>query len=201
MVCQSLSRKGEICSHTTRTAPSAHSPLALASTAQPARAVTYSFQNIIDPANPTFTQALGINSAGTIVGYGNATNFDGFQLVLPNTFTRENFPNPSPPPSTFFTQVVGIDAAGDTVGFYITNPAAGTTSGFTKPSGGSFATVNQPGTAFNQLLGINALGTTAAGYSSTMADGVTLQKAFTVSGGPSFTSPVFTDINALRRQM
>jgi len=188
-------------SHYPNRALGALAALALASTAQPAHAVTYSFQNIIDPANPTFTQALGINSAGTIVGYGNATNFDGFQLVLPNTFTRENFPNPSPPPSTFFTQVVGIDAAGDTVGFYVTNPAVGTTSGFTKPSGGSFGTVNQPGTAFNQLLGINALGTTAAGYSSTMADGVTLQKAFTVSGGPSFTSPVFTDINALRRQM
>ena len=46
---------------------------ALVWTAGPAYAVTYTFQNIIDPLNPTFTQALGINSAGTIVGYGNAS--------------------------------------------------------------------------------------------------------------------------------
>ena len=60
-----------------------------------------SFLNIIDPANPTFTQALGINGSGTIVGYGNATNFDGFVLTLPpvsGNFMRENYPNPSPPP-------------------------------------------------------------------------------------------------------
>ena len=30
-----------------------------------------------------------------------------------------------------------------------------------------------------------------------MPDGATLQKAYTVSGGPAFASPVFTDINAL----
>ena len=86
----------------------------------------YVFQNIIDPANPTFTQALGINNAGTIVGYGNMTVFNGFQLVLPSTFTRENFPG-----ATGGTQVVGIDAAGDTVGFYV-NPD-GSNHGFFKP--------------------------------------------------------------------
>jgi hypothetical protein len=65
---------------------------ALAWTAGPAHAGTYTFQNIIDPLNPTFTQALGINTAGTIVGYGNAAIFNGFQLTLPASFTRENFP-------------------------------------------------------------------------------------------------------------
>ena len=40
---------------------------ALAWTAGPAHAVTYTFQNIIDPLNPTFTQALGINTAGAQV--------------------------------------------------------------------------------------------------------------------------------------
>ena len=47
----------------------------------PAQAVTYNVVNIVDPLNPTFTQALGINDASTIVGYGNATVFNGFQLV------------------------------------------------------------------------------------------------------------------------
>ena len=165
--------------------------VAAALAAVPTHAVTYTFQDIVDPANPTFTQLLGINGTGTIVGYGNMTNFDGFQLVLPNTFTRENFPNPSPPPSTFFTQVVGIDAAGDTVGFYVTNPTVGTTSGFFKPAGGAFTTVNQSGFVFNQLLGINQNGNEIAGYSSTDPAGATLQQAFSLSGG------VFTNINAL----
>ena len=152
-----------------------------------------SFLNIIDPANPTFTQALGINGSGTIVGYGNATNFDGFVLTLPSSFTRENFPNPSPPPTTLFTQVIGIDAAGDTVGFYVTNPTTGNTSGFFKMAGGSFTTVNQPGSVFNQLLGINQNGSEAAGYSSfTDPTGMTGQEAFSVTSGL-----VYTNINAL----
>jgi hypothetical protein len=170
-----------------RFASGAFAAMALAWGAQPAHAA-YVFQSIIDPANPTFTQALGINSAGTIVGYGNVANFDGFQLVLPNTFTRENFPNGSPPPPTFFTQVVGIDAAGDTVGFYI--DAAGLTHGFTRSAGGTFATVDQGGTVFNQLLGINQVGNEIAGYSSaTDPMGMTGQKAFSlVAGTTNYTS-------------
>jgi hypothetical protein len=161
---------------------------ALAWTPGPAHAVAYTFQDIIDPLNPTFTQALGINSAGTIVGYGNATVFNGFELVLPANFTRQNFPG-----ADGGTQVVGISGAGTTVGFYITG---GVTNGFAQTAG-TFTTVNQPGTAFNQLLGINQLGTVAAGYSSLDPAGATLQKALTVGGGPSFASPTFTDINAL----
>jgi hypothetical protein len=156
-----------------------------------------SFTNIIDPANLTFTQALGINGSDTIVGYGNATNFDGFVLTLPSSFTRENFPNPLPPPSTFFTQVVGIDAAGDTVGFYVSNPLIGTTSGFAKTSGGLFTTVNDPGFAFTQLLGINQDGTEAVGYWTHDATGATGQLAGIVTGGPGFTSPTFIGINNL----
>ena len=158
----------------------------------PAHAANYTFQDIIDPANPNFTQALGINNGGTIVGYGNATNFNGFVLTPLNSFTRENFPNPSPPPTTFFTQVVGIDAAGDTVGFYVINPTVGTSSGFSKPNGGMFSTVNQPGSVFNQLLGINQNGTEIVGYSSfTDPAGMTGQQAFSLMGG------AYTNINAL----
>jgi hypothetical protein len=170
---------------------SALTAVALALTTGPAQAVTFAVQNIVDPLNLTFTQALGINDASTIVGYGNATIFNGFQLVLPPVsanFTRQNVPG-----ADGGTQVVGINGAGTTVGFSITG---GVTNGFAQ-NGGTFTTVDRPGTAFNQLLGINKSGTTAAGYSSTMPDGATLQKAYTVSGGPSFASPVFTDINAL----
>jgi hypothetical protein len=69
-------------------------------------------RKIIDPLNPTFTQALGINDAGTVVGYGNMTDFNGFQVTFPfaaGNFTRENFPNPTPPPATLYTEVIGID--------------------------------------------------------------------------------------------
>jgi hypothetical protein len=160
----------------------------LAVLAATAAANAQTFTTIIDPVNPTFTQALGINNAGTVVGYGNATTFNGFELTLPSTFTRQNVPG-----ADGGTQVVGISGAGTTVGFSITG---GVTSGFAR-TGNIFTPINQPGTVFNQLLGINQAGTVAAGYSSTDPAGATLQKALTVSGGPSFTSPVFTDINAL----
>lgn len=165
----------------------AFAAMTLAWGAQPAHAA-YVFQSIVDPANPTFTQALGINSAGTIVGYGNAVTFNGFELVLPSSFTRQNVPG-----ADGGTQVVGISGSGTTVGFSITG---GVTNGFAQ-TGGIFTTVDQPGTAFNQLLGINQSGTTAAGYSSTDPAGMVNQHALTVSGGPSFTTPAFTDINAL----
>jgi hypothetical protein len=158
-----------------------------------AKAGPYTFQDIIDPVNPTFTQALGINDAGTIVGYGNMTVFNGFQLVLPPVpanFTRLNVPG-----QTGGTQVFGITGNGQTTaGFSVS--AAGVNNGFVE-TGGTFTTVDQPGTAFNQLLGINALGTTAAGYSSTDPAGMVGQTAITVSGGPLFTSPTFTNINML----
>jgi hypothetical protein len=164
---------------------------ALAWTAGPADAVTFNVVNIIDPLNPTFTQALGINDTSTIVGYGNATIFNGFQLTLPPlpaNFTRLNVPG-----ADGGTQVVGISGAGTTVGFSVTG---GVTNGFAH-TGNTFTTVDRPGTAFNQLLGINRSGTTAAGYSSTDPAGAINQKALTVAGGPSFASPTFTDINAL----
>ncbi|MGH9326784.1 MAG: PEP-CTERM sorting domain-containing protein [Terriglobia bacterium] len=157
-------------------------------------ATTFTFTNIIDPANPTFTQALGVNSSNVVVGYGNAVNFNGFQVTAPfapGNFTRENFPNPSPPPSVLPTQVIGIDAAGDTVGFYVTNPAVGTTSGFGRAAGGNFIPVNQSGFVFNQALGVNQAGTEIVGYSSTDPAGMTGQQAFT------FNRTSFTNINPL----
>jgi probable HAF family extracellular repeat protein len=163
----------------------------VASAAVSGTAHATSFTDIIDPANPTFTQALGINSAGTIVGYGNASAFDGFQLPPPaqaGAFVRENVPNPIPPPPTLATQVVGISDTGTTVGFYV--DAAGNNHGFTE-SGGTFTTVDRPLTAFNQLLGINTNGSVIAGYSSTDPTGMTMQHAFSLSGG------TYTDINAL----
>jgi len=129
------------------------------------------FTTITDPANPTFTEALGVNNSGTVVGYGNASTPNGFVLTPPSMFTRQNFPA-----ATGGTQVHGIDSGGNTVGTYATG---GVTSGYYQ-SGGTFRTVNAPGTAFNQLLGINQAGTTAAGYgSSSDMSGATGQQAYT----------------------
>jgi hypothetical protein len=147
------------------------------------RAATYS--TIIDPANTSFTEALGINNSGTIVGYGNASTPNGFVLTPPSTFARQNFPG-----ADGGTQVRGIDSAGSTVG---SSTTAGITSGFYQ-SGGTFTPVNQPGTVFNRLLGINQAGTIAAGYaSSTDTAGATGQQAYTYN----FSSLTFTNISTL----
>ncbi len=152
-----------------------------------------SFTNIIDPLNPTFTQALGINNSSVVVGYGNATIFNGFQTTKPFTsFTRENFPG-----AAGGTQVIGIDNAGDTVGFYVLaappTVSNNNTNGFLNV-GGTFQTVDAPGSVFNQLLGINHGGTLAAGYDSlTDNAGMTGQMAYTYSTG----TKSFTNINAL----
>ena len=151
------------------------------------------FTNIIDPLNPTFTQALGTNDAGTIVGYGNATTFNGFTLTLPADFTRLNVPG-----ADGGTQVIGISngASPTTVGFSITG---GVTNGFanTGGQGGTFTTIDDPGFVFNQMLGINQSGTTIAGYWTHDPTDATGQIAGTVTGGPSFTSPTFHNVNHL----
>ena len=55
----------------------------------------YSFQTVISPGDPAFTQLLGINNSMTIAGYfgdGTVVPNNGFTLVLPNNYTPENFP-------------------------------------------------------------------------------------------------------------
>jgi hypothetical protein len=150
--------------------------LALASLAWAAPAPTYNFLSVANPNDTAFTQLLGINNSSTIAGYwgdGSVVPNHGFTLVLPNSFTPENYPGAAQ------TQVIGINNTGWTDGFYV--DGAGVTHGFTF-DGSSFSTVDAPGTAFNQLLGIND-GLTAVGYSSTDPTGMTLQMSFREAGG------------------
>jgi len=138
-------------------------------------AAPYSFQSVISPGDPAFTQLLGINNSSTIAGYfgdGTVVPNNGFTLVLPNSYTPENFP------AAAQTQVIGINNTGSNDGFYV--DGAGVTHGFT--FNGSFTTMDAPATAFNQLLGIND-SLTAVGYSSLDPTGMTLQRSFTESGG------------------
>lgn len=63
--------------------------------AVPARAISYTFQTVIDPADPNFTQLLGVNNSGVIAGYfgdGAAVFNNGFTLVLPNSYTPAKLP-------------------------------------------------------------------------------------------------------------
>jgi uncharacterized membrane protein len=123
-----------------------------------ALANSYSFQTMQSPVDPAFTQLLGINNTGTIAGYfgdGTIVPNNGFTLVLPNSFTPENFPG------AVQTQVVGINNNGETVGFYI--DTAGVQHGFTF-DGSTFHSVSNPlTTTVTQLLGVND-GGVAAGY-------------------------------------
>jgi hypothetical protein len=118
---------------------------------------------------------LGINNSSTIAGYfgdGTAVANNGFTLVLPNSYTSENFP------AAAQTQVIGINNTGWTDGFY--TDTGSFTHGFTH-TGSTFTTVDSPGTKFNQLLGIND-GLTAVGYSSLDSAGLALQRSYMVSG-------------------
>ena len=120
--------------------------------------LSYSFQTVISPGDTAFTQLLGINNASKIAGYfgdGTIVPNNGFTLVLPSTYTAENFPG------SVQTQVVGINNPGETVGFWI--DGAGVTHGFTNV-GGTFSSVDNPlTTTVTQLLGVNDSGR-AAGY-------------------------------------
>lgn len=143
-------------------------------------APSYTVQNVQFPTDPTFTQLLGINNAGTIAGFHGAVTSQGFTLTQPNTFTSQNFPGSA------MSMVTAINGAGNTAGIY--QDAGGTTHGYTD-IGGTFKTVDQPGTVFNQALGISA--TTTVGYSALDKAGQVGQSAYRQSGG------VFTNINAL----
>jgi probable HAF family extracellular repeat protein len=150
--------------------------LALATSAWAAPAPSYNFLSVANPNDTAFTQLLGINNSSTIAGYwgdGSVVPNHGFTLVLPNSFTPENFPMATQ------TQVIGINNTGWTDGFYV--DAAGVTHGFTF-NAGTYSTVDAPSTAFNQLLGIND-SLTAVGYSSTDPMGATLQMSFKESAG------------------
>ena len=158
--------------------------------------VTYTYQTVINTNDSNFDQLLGINNSGTIAGYfgdGVVVPNNGFTLVLPSSFTAENFTG------AVQTQVIGINNTGETVGFYI--DTGGVTHGFTF-SAGTFTKVDNPNTTsvLTQLLGVND-SAEAAGYWQN-AGGT--QFPFTVKGTtftgldsllPSNTSAQATDVN------
>jgi hypothetical protein len=134
--------------------------------------VNYTFTTLDNPADPTFNQLLGVNNAGSIVGYfgvGSQTHPNkGYQLVPPASYTNENFPG------SFQTQVVGItpNSGGTTVGFWV--DANGNNFGFVDQNN-VFTSVTDPnvaaaGTLFTQLLGVNDNGVAAGFYADVNGD-------------------------------
>lgn len=120
-----------------------------------ANAGSYNFTTYDNPADLTFNQLLGINNAGTIVGYfgSGATGHpnQGYVFTPPSSYTQENFLGSAQ------TQVIGINNTGTNVGFYANT--AGANFGFVDTNG-DFNTVVDPNTpasatAVNQLLGVN----------------------------------------------
>jgi hypothetical protein len=176
--------------HRFKLALGALTAVALAWGAQPAHAVTFTFQNIVNPTgnlggtgDSNFNQALGINSAGTIAGYagdGMVVPNKGYTVVAPfapANFTSENFPG------SVQTQVVGINSnpMPTTVGFFI--DGAGTNFGFVDQNG-SFTSVMNPNTGtgtVNQLLGVNN-GNIAVGF-FTDGTGATHGYTFNIAAG------------------
>ncbi|HEY1469930.1 MAG TPA: PEP-CTERM sorting domain-containing protein [Candidatus Acidoferrum sp.] len=158
-----------------------------------ALATTFTFQSVVSPGDPAFTQLLGINDSATIAGYfgdGTIVPNNGFTLTLPSTFTPENFPG------SLQTQVVGINGGGETVGFWI--DASGVQHGFTN-IGGTFTSVNNPlTTTVTQLLGVNNAGT-AAGYWTDAAGNfhpfTWVPGTFTAVPVPGLVSAQATDVN------
>lgn len=147
------------------------------------RAATYQFQPIIYPGD-TFTQMLGINSSGEIVGYHGMTINKGLTLNIANltAFTSENFPGSEQ------TQVTAINSLGQTAGFYIGYPF-NITNGFYDIAG-VFAPFDAPAASFTQLLSWNDVGQ-FAGYSTIDPTGMTEQMAFTWNGTFTYLTKYF----------
>ena len=121
--------------------------------APPDGSANYSFQNVVNPADPTFNQELGINNSGLVAGYygsGATGHPNKGYLVTPNYttghFTAENYPGSAQ------TQVTGLNNVNTNVGFWVNS--TGTNNGFVDVDG-SFRTANFPHSVFDQLLGVN----------------------------------------------
>jgi len=157
-----------------------------------AQAAPLNFTIINDPNGgtdtPPFIQLLGINDAGTIVGYtgmGTPNPNRGIILNLPSSFTSLN-PNINPVTCTACqVQVFGITNTGTTTDGFFTD-SGGITHGFIDVGNGPTATtVDGPtGTtpANTQLLGLDHTGGEAAGF---FTNGLGLTQAFVNVGGTS----------------
>ncbi|HEY7389770.1 MAG TPA: PEP-CTERM sorting domain-containing protein [Bryobacteraceae bacterium] len=157
------------------------------------------FQDVINPADPTFNQELGINNSGLIAGYfgsGQAGHPNkGYTLPystanpITSGFVNENFPGSAQ------TQVTGLNNIGTTVGFFSdTNNGPGLDNNFGWVNvGGVFTEANNPnaspvaGLFTDQLLGVNNSDIAAGFYVAD--DGTTHGYTYNI-GTKTFSGPI-----------
>ena len=118
----------------------------------------YTFQNIINPLDPTFNQELGINNSGVISGY---FGIGGGVMGHPNqgyTYSGGVFSLTTNFPGSVQTQLTGLNNNGTVVGFWApSNNRNDPNYGFYK-QGATFTMVANQSAAtpqINQLLGVN----------------------------------------------
>ncbi|TMJ09354.1 MAG: hypothetical protein E6H02_09110 [Bacillati bacterium ANGP1] len=126
----------------------------------------------IDVPGATFTQALGINNSGQIVGlYIDIAGLHGFLRQPAGTYTALNFPGAAS------TEAYGINTAGQVVGTY---DLGGSGHGFVW-QGGTFTTIDVPGATGTFPHGISDTGQIVGTYFKGGTHGFILQ-------GGSFTT-------------
>jgi hypothetical protein len=146
---------------------------------------TFKFKTIVNPADPSFNQALGINDQRTAVGYCGSGAVghpsQGYAAVPP--FEKKNFTSENYPGSTQ-TQVTAINGLGDTAGLRV--DSGGVVRGFIEWNGvfTSYADPNAAGGT--EILGLNDSGIAVGFY--TDASGV--RYAFTLNQATGQFTPV-----------
>jgi hypothetical protein len=164
----------------------------------------YTFQSVVNPADPTFDQLLGINNAGLVVGYyGSGASpkhpNKGFALSaggMSPSFTNENVPGAAQ------TQVVAVSGNGNTAGFWV--DAKGDNYGFIDWNG-TIGTVSDPLAAgkvkTTQILGLNNAGVAVGFYNDAQGNPHAFKynrvtRTFTTLTPPGAESSTATGINA-----
>jgi uncharacterized membrane protein len=112
----------------------------------------------IDVPGATNTYALGINSAGVIVGrYLSSGQTHGFRRDPAGDLTTIDYPGSS------FTVAAAINDRGEIVGHYAFPTASTTRHGFLLKDG-KFTSFDPPGSTFTNVLGINGRGDIVGRY-------------------------------------
>src|SRR5271165_3841916 len=155
------------------------------------------YTTVDNPTSTVFNQALGVNNAGTSVGYYAPTQAGNAGQVAwshsGNAFTNIN----ALLPSNFNSQAVGIDNPGNIVGFF--QPTSTTSIGFLD-NGGVITQLDPFGSSFTQALGINDSGEIVGTY----VDGVGNQHGYIDNNGtfttfdpPGSTNTTINGVNNL----
>jgi probable HAF family extracellular repeat protein len=146
----------------------------------------YTYIPFNDPSSAYFTQALGINNLGQIVGrYVNPAGVgsaygDAF-LDSGGTFTKIAVPGAT----IGTTEALGINDTGQIVGDYVSGPLSGPAIGFLY-SGGQFTNIEFPGAISTGATGINNAGQIVGSFSDTN----------NIAHGFLYSAGIYTQIDA-----